>query len=86
MHNPDDPYANFSPFTAVSKENFFCQVYLYRMSDIDIRRRISISDVGYLYRTSDIYIGRRISISDVGYRYRTSDIDQTADIDTGCRI
>ena len=58
------------------------------MSDIDIRRRISISDVGYRYpdvryRYPDV--GYRIpdvgyKIPDVGYRYRMSDID------TGCLI
>ena len=55
------------------------------MSDIYIRRAISILDVRYLYLTSDIQYPTsakarakaraRARISDVGYRYQTSDID-----------
>ena len=54
--------------------------YLYRTSNIDIRRSIWISDVQYLYRTSDIQYPTsararaRAGISDVRYRYRMSNI------------
>ena len=64
-------------------------MYIYRMSNIYIRRPISISDVRYIFQTLDIpalalalaevryvlYFRRRIYILEVQYIYWTSDID-----------
>ena len=57
-------------------------IYIYRTSNMYIRRPISILDVRYLYPTSDIPVLALAlalalaevgyCISDVGYRYRTS--------------